>query len=116
LGKAFRTQEERTLGKAYLNVVAVEGMTLSRATVENSLESLREQVGGWIETVPLGAGFIAICNEEGMLLDLPLNLLGIHGKALICKVEDGELVSLTDEEQTYVMNRISQDLLAGGEH
>jgi Domain of unknown function (DUF3846) len=116
LGKGLITWEEKSLGKEYLKVVAVEGMALRRETVEHSLESLREQVGGWIETVPLGQGFVAICNEEGMLLDLPVNLLGIHGKALICKAEDGELVSLTDEEQTYIMHRISQDLLARGEY
>lgn len=36
------------------------------------LDELQEFVGGYIEIVP-GSGLMAFCNEEGRLLNLPLN-------------------------------------------
>lgn len=40
---------------------------------ENSLHSLQEAVGGYIETVTLCSDLVIICNEEGRLLGLPHN-------------------------------------------
>lgn len=39
--------------------------------IENSLESLQEAVGGYIETVTLTTDLAIVCNEEGRLLGLP---------------------------------------------
>lgn len=42
-------------------------------TIENSLAELQAHVGGYIEAFPVGvAGALGLCNEEGLLLRLPL--------------------------------------------
>ena len=40
--------------------------------VENTLEALQQEVGGYIETVSI-ADVVIICNEEGRLCGLPDN-------------------------------------------
>ena len=40
--------------------------------VENTLEALQQEVGGYIETVSI-ADVVIICNEEGRLCSLPYN-------------------------------------------
>lgn len=57
--------------------------------IENTLEALQAEVGGYIETVTLGTDAVIICNEEGRLLGLepsgfytfvgPILLVGIAG-------------------------------------
>lgn len=51
------------------------GALPERIEIENTLEALQKQVGGHIETVTLGSGFCAVCNEEGLLMDLPYNCM-----------------------------------------
>ena len=42
-------------------------------TIENTLANLQKQVGGYIEAFPVGvAGALGLCNEEGLLMRLPL--------------------------------------------
>lgn len=41
--------------------------------VENTLEALQQEVGGYIEAVTLPYGAAIICNEEGRILGLPDN-------------------------------------------
>ena len=41
--------------------------------VPNSLEACQELVGGYIETVTLAEDLILVCNEEGLIRDLPSN-------------------------------------------
>lgn len=72
--------------------------------IENKLESLQQQVGGYIECVTLAPGHVEmIVNEEGWFLDLPFNELAsviskhqIVGTALILQVFGEEFVSLED--------------------
>ena len=40
--------------------------------VENTLEALQQEVGGYIETLSI-ADVVIICNEEGRLCGLPYN-------------------------------------------
>jgi len=40
-------------------------------TVENKLKGLQDAVGGLIEFVSFNTGFAAICNESGMIAQLP---------------------------------------------
>ncbi len=50
--------------------------------IENTLQALQEQVGGYIEVVTLRSGKAAIvCDEEGRLKEKPMNLL-FHGMLL----------------------------------
>ena len=41
--------------------------------VENTLEALQQEVGGYIEVVTLPYGAALICNEEGCIIGLPDN-------------------------------------------
>ena len=41
--------------------------------IPNSLEACQELVGGYIETVTLAENLILVCNEEGLIHDLPSN-------------------------------------------
>lgn len=68
--------------------VLVSGFTLKRYEVEHSLEAFKELVEGNYGEVPLGMRYIAIINDDDELLGLPLNILGIHGKAFIVKVNN----------------------------
>lgn len=51
------------------------GALPERIEIENALEALQKQVGGHIQAVALGCGLCAICNEEGLLMDLPYNCM-----------------------------------------
>lgn len=68
-----------------MQVVVVEPMkTPYKKTVPNTLESMQELVGGYIEIINIGntetGGTIALTlNEEGKLKNLPLNKI-IHGR------------------------------------
>lgn len=41
--------------------------------IDDSLEAFQQMVGGYIETVPVARDVIAVVNEEGLLLGLPVN-------------------------------------------
>lgn len=41
--------------------------------VSNSLEALQKNVEGYIETVTLAEDLVIICNEEGLIKDMPYN-------------------------------------------
>lgn len=41
--------------------------------IPNTLESLKEIVGGHIESVTVSSDMVIICNEEGLYLNLPYN-------------------------------------------
>lgn len=59
---------------ADINVIVKEpGKAPARLTVANDLKVLQDLVGGYIEVVTLCTDLVVICNEEGLLLDLPYN-------------------------------------------
>ena len=83
---------------------------------EHSLESLQKFVGGYIEAVRVTESIVIWVNEEGKLEGLegnfyltdknglPIDL--IAGNALFTGSNgEGETVSLTDEEVTYIKDR-----------
>lgn len=74
--------------------------------VANRLEALQAMVGGYIETVPFG-DHLAIVNEEGRIMGLPMNFfLGdtpICGTAVILEVKGEEFRGLTGYEAKEVM-------------
>lgn len=43
-------------------------------TIPNTLDTFQRLVGGYIETVTLGADWTVVCNEEGRLEGLPYNM------------------------------------------
>ena len=75
--------------------------------VENTLETMQEIVGGYIETVwieRLNDGVITlVCDEEGLLKDKPVNKFvndnQIVGDFFIAKVNNkGDFISLSEED------------------
>ena len=68
------------------------------ASIKNELKEMQELVGGYIETVMFTDNLIIVCNEEGRLIPLPKNMMGIHGTFFIVGTEGDEFRSLTDEE------------------
>lgn len=61
--------------------------------LENTLEALQAEVGGYIEAVSLLSDLVLIVNEEGLINDLPFNmsLCGMHLFGTILAVGvDGE--------------------------
>ena len=62
--------------------------------IENTLDTFQRLVGGYIETVTLGADWTVICNEEGRLEGLPYNmeLCGVDfvGPIVLVGVRDDE--------------------------
>lgn len=84
-------------------------------------ESVGEVVGGWFEKVSpggLGHPFCFLCNEEGMLKNLPINCIGsiwyrsiIVGNIVVMKLgyRNGErdIVGLEDSEISEIKARIT---------
>ena len=56
--------------------------------IENKLKTLQQIVGGYIEVVPITPEVLAICNEEGKLLNLEPNIRHyddiLHGTIIMC--------------------------------
>lgn len=81
-----------------MKALKLEGRTHETVEVENTLEALQAEVGGYIETVRLRVdNAVMIVNEEGLLLGLPYNaaasaLAGqpIVGTALVVGVDGDE--------------------------
>lgn len=63
--------------------------------IENSLESLQREVGGYIEAVTLTSDCALIVNEEGRLIGLPYNCtisnLDLVGPVLVVGIDGEEL-------------------------
>lgn len=61
--------------------------------VSNSLEALQKNVGGYIEAVTIAKDLVIVCNEEGLLRNLPYNcrICGVDFVGTILMVgRDGE--------------------------
>jgi hypothetical protein len=74
------------------------GQEPEQVSVPNELSSFQKLVAGYIEAVPLGAGLMLICNEDGMSLNLPPNRrvhgLMILGDFFICRIGSEEFASV----------------------
>lgn len=73
--------------------------------VSNTLENFQRTVGGYIETVPLQCGVIAIVNEEGKLQGLEPNLRipgdVLVGTIILCGVDGEEFTDIPIDYQTW---------------
>ena len=60
------------------------------------LEEMQKFVGGWVEILPISGNRYMVVNEEGRLLELPLNqkatdifrLEPIVGNVLVCGIDE----------------------------
>lgn len=81
-----------------------------------SLEYLQEKVNGYIESVNLPNNLSMIVNEEGVIFNLPVNIIAsklynsyILGNAVIVKYnEDGESATLSDDDIKYIEDSINE--------
>ncbi len=66
--------------------------------IENTLEALQREVGGYIETVGIARDACLVVNEEGIINDLPFNVrlygLQLFGTVLIVGVGGDEFCDL----------------------
>lgn len=80
------------------------GLYAREAVIGKELEDMQKTVGGWIEAVyPYDDEVAIICNEEGLLMGLPLNRkitddLIIAGTFFICGTNEDNFISLSDEQ------------------
>lgn len=73
--------------------------------IPNELQHFQDIVGGYIETVGLGNGIIAVVNEEGLIYNLPKNRMFV-GNFFICKSCPPEFGSLTEAEIELIKKQI----------
>lgn len=75
-------------------------------TVANDLGTLQSIVGGYIETVTLASGLVIICNEEGILWNLPYNLdIGGHsivGTVVFAGVDGDEFADVPERLASFM--------------
>ena len=66
--------------------------------IPNTLESLKEIVGGHIESVTVSSDMVIICNEEGLYLNLPYNCsfcnIDFVGTIIFCGFHGEEFVDV----------------------
>ena len=106
-----------------MRIIIVEGGKRPyEAELEHDLESMRRRVGGDIEAVyePGGRDAALICNDEGKLLNLPLNRALrdeegeiydiIAGTFFVCGTppDSESFTSLTDEQVDYWLRRFAK--------
>ena len=106
-----------------MRIIIVEGGKRPyEAELEHDLESMRRCVGGNIEVVyePGGRDAALICNDEGKLLNLPLNRALrdeegeiydiIAGTFFVCGAppDSESFTSLTDEQVNYWLIRFAK--------
>lgn len=80
------------------------------ADTEGSLAALQKIVGGYIETFPF-EGFLAVCNEEGLLKKLDLNFIYdgqyIVGNVAFAAQKGESFGSLNPQQIDLIMHRLS---------
>jgi hypothetical protein len=93
-------------------VVKNPGEPAVEKMIDADLESLQRLVGGYIECVSVGKGVDMFVNEEGLLIDLPLNKV-VSGHTLVGTIvaiscdDEGESIGLNDEQLSYAMTLLS---------
>ncbi|HHT7008550.1 TPA: DUF3846 domain-containing protein [Bacillus cereus] len=95
-----------------IRLIQIDGKTAYIKEVPNTLESLKDLIGGgYLESFPFGFGFIGLCDEDALMKELPKNPLGIAGLMIVSKYDStrhGELGSLTDKDIKQIEQLIAQ--------
>ena len=90
-----------------MNVLVVEpGMEPYEKEI-NGLREMQAVVGGLIQPIyPYAERVAIVCNDEGILLDMPFNRSveggygGVFGPFFVCGLTDNDFCSLTAEQMT----------------
>lgn len=102
LAEEQRVKEAK--GETMKVLLVQPGLYAREAVIGNELEDMQKTVGGWIEAVyPYDDEVAIICNEEGLLMGLPLNRkitddMIIAGTFFICGTTEDNFISLSDEQ------------------
>lgn len=87
-------------------IVKKVGKKHSVEIVKDDYATCNNLVGGYIEVVTLDKGVLMVCNEEGKLDGLELNLILpndlIVGDIFFCSQKGPDFASLTDAQISYV--------------
>ena len=74
------------------------GEPLKQEKIANTLEAFQALVGGYIEVVHTSVpGLVLVCNEEGMLNELPFNR-GLQGDWFIVRTEGDDFASVLSND------------------
>ena len=106
LDKVAEAEEARPEQKKEMQVLIVRpDKYAKRITIDGSLESMQQLVGGMIEVVyPWEERAAIVCNEEALLLDMKPNRFvpeihePIFGSFFVCGLGEEDLIGLTDEQ------------------
>lgn len=70
------------------------------------LKTLQELVGGYMTTVSLPLNILMVCNDEGMLQNLPVNFyMGnnpFFGDVFFCSYADFDFAGLNEEQLNFI--------------
>lgn len=99
-----------------LKVIKVTSKEIEVKEIEDSLESLQNEVEGYIEIFRLDESHVIILNEEGKLKNLDLSLIlqnefgnyeELVGNLIFCKVtKAGNFSSLSEKEIEMLMENV----------
>lgn len=92
-----------------MNVLVVEPDTIPYEKEINGLAEMQAVVGGLIDAIyPFEEQVAVVCNDEGLLLDMPFNRSmeggygGVFGTFFVCGLTEDSFCSLTPEQvKTY---------------
>lgn len=89
------------------------GQEVEVRVINNTLGALQGLVGGYIETARAWSKEVAIlANEEGLLMGLPYNCMGLVGPIVFIGVTATDFRSLTDKEVVDIMYKEGRDATA----
>lgn len=96
-----------------MKALLINDRSVEEIEIENTLEALQKEVGGYIETVTLVHGYaVMIVNEEGALRGMPSNLTAsavatrkIVGPALVVGVYGDEFTDIPKDVERRIMTR-----------
>ena len=95
-------------------VVKKPGKPAAVKVIDGTLEEMQAIVGGHIETVTVVDKIVCVCNEEGILRDLPYNFFlpphFICGTAFFCGIDGDDMVGLDDGWIDTILNHFGGGL------
>lgn len=97
-----------------LVMVYEPGCPAKPVVIANDLTAMQRIVGGYLEVVKLPVpNLIIVCNEEGLLLNLPENRMGLRGSFFVTRDDnEGEFISLTDDDTLLIPQLLSETVQA----
>lgn len=83
--------------------------------IDGTLESMQDIVGGYLDQpIYIDRHVVCICNEEGLIRDLPYNFSlpphFIYGTAFFCGIDGTDMVGLDDGWIDTILNHFGGGL------